>query len=105
MSHTEKVVILVGLLEKLEEVLEVLVCSMTFLDGGVQDCCQALVLLHETRARKIVRLLIFRSLHEAGLLQDVSGRSFVHHALQHGPDALHGFHAPRNHLLGSISRP
>ena len=45
-GHTKKVVILVDLLKQLKEILEVLVCSMAFLDGGVQNCCQALVLLH-----------------------------------------------------------
>jgi hypothetical protein len=103
--HTEKVVVLVNLLKQLDKVLKVLVRGMAFLDGGVQNGCQALVLLHEAGPGEVVSLLVFWSPHETGLLQNVSGRSLVHHALEHGPDALHGFHAPGNNFLDSVSRP
>lgn len=45
--HTKEVIIFVDFSEGLEEVLEVVDRRMTFLDRGVENCRQTLVLLNE----------------------------------------------------------
>lgn len=102
---TEKVVILVGPPENLDEVLEVVDRRMAFLDSGMQDRCQAFVLFHETRPREVVCLLICRCLHKATLLQDIPGRCLFHQGMQHGSDVLHSLHASRDHLGGMVVGP